>query len=74
MESHVNDEKPSPASHHRAEESKIQELPPNLTMGSAIVYLNVEPCPVKAWIGIDPKGDFPLQSGVVDSDGPSMIQ
>ena len=45
-----------------------------LVIGTGVAYLSAEPCPIKAWVGVDAYGNNPLKSGVVDSGGPSLIE
>ena len=45
-----------------------------LVVGTGVAYLSAEPCPLKAWVGVDAYGNNPLKSGVADSGGPSLIE
>jgi len=56
-----------------AELYTVQSLPSSLATGTGIAYLSAEPCPLKAWIGTSPHGNTPLEPGVIDSGGPSLI-
>jgi hypothetical protein len=58
----------------QAEKFAIQEVPASEAVGTGVSYLSVEPCPVKAWVGMKPHSDAPLSSGVADSGGPSIIR
>ena len=58
----------------QAEKFAIQQIPASDIVGTGVSYLSAEPCPVKAWVGVEPHSDAPLSSGVVDSGGPSIIQ
>jgi hypothetical protein len=58
----------------QAEKFAVQQVPASDAVGTGVSYLSAEPCPVKAWVGMEPHSDTPLFSGVVDSGGPSIIQ
>jgi hypothetical protein len=57
----------------RAGHLRIEELPIAFSVGTGVSYLSAQPCPVKAWIGESPAADRPLQDGVADTGGPSII-
>jgi hypothetical protein len=52
---------------------RIEELPVAFSVGTGVSYLSAQPCPVKAWVGVQPSASRPLSTGVVDSGGPSII-
>ena len=58
----------------KAENFAVQQIPSPDAVGTGISYLGAEPCPVKAWIGMQRHGSAPLYNGVIDSGGPSIIQ
>lgn len=50
------------------------KIPKSLPHAHAVgTGVSAEPCPIKAWIGVEPYGDAPLKPGVADSGGPSLI-
>ena len=57
----------------RASHYRVEELPIAFSVGTRVSYLSAQPCPVKAWIGESPASNRSLQTGVVDSGGPSII-
>jgi len=58
----------------KAEKYEVESLPPALAVETGISYLSVKPCPIRAWIGVEPHGDAELVTGVADTGGPSFIQ
>jgi len=57
----------------RASQYRVEELSVAFSIGTGVSYLSAQPCPVKPWVGVSPSANRPLQTGVVDSGGPSII-
>lgn len=57
----------------QAEKFAVQQIPASDAVGTGVSYLSLGPCPIKAWVGMEPYINAPLFSGVVDS-GVSIIQ
>ena len=58
----------------RIDKCRVRELPMGFAMGTGVSYMSAEPAPIKAYIGCEPTPSAKLLKGVVDSDGPSIIQ
>lgn len=52
---------------------RVEELPIAFSVETGVSYLSAQPCPVEAWVGGLPTSNRPLQTGVVDTGGPSII-
>lgn len=45
-----------------------------LSVGTGVSYLSAQPCPIKAWVGVQPHPDLPLQDGVTDTGASCIIE
>jgi hypothetical protein len=57
----------------QASHVSVEELPIAFSVGTGVSYLSARPIPLKAWVGAQPSPNRPLQSGVCDSGGSTII-
>lgn len=66
--------KPEQITIPRASQYRIEEMPMAFSVGTGVSYLSAQPCPVKAWVGIQPHPNQPLQNGVTDTGASCIIE